>query len=321
MQKYPAWHPEGFERYREIFPDTPDLNLSQDRILNREFITAWNRPEQEIRKELQSISHDVTIVFVRGFLGSFMPGNLKQSVRHMHGLGFDTILVRTNTGGSSIENSVRIRKRIQNRENRRRIVFCGHSRGALECLLALESPDLASMCAAVIMSQTAYGPSAIIDSMLYGKYGESKNNLTALKERFQALALHLIGAGKGGRELASARWKNLTSRVDSIRWPFPVLQCASWSSQPTTWLDSWHERLGQIHPGRAHDGQFYLDDLIWPNLPHVLLPQIDHAQPAVGGFGFHPARYWQTLIHLVLAKPLQCYPGPGFIIINYRVKH
>ena len=104
----------------------------------------------------------------------------------------------------------------------------------------------------------------------------------------------------GGRELTSDLWPALVGRVDRIRWPFPVLQTASWSSQPTAWLDSFHERLGEIGPGRAHDGQFFLDDLIWPGLPHVLLPHVDHAQPAVGGHGFDPARYWLAVLSVVL---------------------
>ena len=80
-------------------------------------------------------------------------------------------------------------------------------------------------------------------------------------------------------------------------------ETASWSSQPTAWLDSFHERLGEIGPGRAHDGQFFLDDLIWPGLPHVLLPDVDHAQPAVGGHGFDPARYWLAVLSVAPAMP------------------
>lgn len=66
------------------------------------------------------------------------------------------------------------------------------------------------------------------------------------------------------------------------------------------WLDSFHERLGEIRPGVAHDGQFYLDDLVWPGLPHVLLPHLDHAQPVMDGFGFDSRRYWLALVLLAL---------------------
>ena len=86
--------------------------------------------------------------------------------------------------------------------------------------------------------------------------------------------------------------------VDAAHRDYPVWQTASWSSQPTTWLDSFHERLGEIRPGCAHDGQFFLEDLIWPGLPHVLLSHVDHAQPAMGGFGFDHVRYWKVVLTL-----------------------
>jgi hypothetical protein len=81
---------------------------------------------------------------------------------------------------------------------------------------------------------------------------------------------------------------------------YRVLQTASWSATPTTWLDSFHQRLGEIAPGVAHDGQFFLHELVWPALPNVLLPRVDHAQPAMGGHGFDHARYWAAMISLIL---------------------
>jgi hypothetical protein len=116
----------------------------------------------------------------------------------------------------------------------------------------------------------------------------------------QHAALAILDARPGGRELTSAVWPRIVDRIAGRRWPFPVVQTASWSTVPTAWLDSFHERLGAIGPGRAHDGQFFLDDLIWPDLPHVLLPRVDHAQPAVGGYGFDPSRYWLAILSLVL---------------------
>ena len=63
----------------------------------------------------------------------------------------------------------------------------------------------------------------------------------------------------------------------------------------------------EIAPLRAHDGQFLLEDLIWPGLPHVLLPEVDHAQPVLGGAGFDAARYWMTLL-AVLLEPAAAAP-------------
>jgi hypothetical protein len=146
-----------------------------------------------------------------------------------------------------------------------------------------------------------HGSSYVMESVLDGRHREhSYSSHRRVSEALQRTSLVLIRADRGGRELTSDVWPALVGGVERIVWPFRVIQTASWSSQPTAWLDSFHGRLGEIGPGRAHDGQFFLEDLIWPELPHVLLPRVDHAQPAMGGFGFDTVRYWLTLLSLVL---------------------
>ena len=201
-------------------------------------------------------------------------------------------------------------QQLRERPTRERLVFCGHSRGGLECLVLLAGDEsIARRCDGVGLSQTPHGPSFVMESVLQGRHrGPSFSPRRRAAEAAQHALLALIGARGGGRELTSAVWPALVGRVDRIRWPFPVLQTASWSSRPTAWLDSFHERLGEIGPGRAHDGQFFLDDLIWPGLPHVLLPHVDHAQPAVGGHGFDPARYWLAVLSVLLRMSMS---NPG----------
>jgi hypothetical protein len=150
----------------------------------------------------------------------------------------------------------------------------------------------------VVLSQTPRGPSAVLESLLLRTHQDSVGRRRWAEEWTQRLGLHAVGAARGGRQLTSGPLAELVATVDEFAPEFPVWQTASWSSQPTTWLDSFHERLGEIRPGAAHDGQFFLEDLIWPGLPHVLLPHIDHAQPAMGGFGFDHVRYWKLLITL-----------------------
>ena len=111
--------------------------------------------------------------------------------------------------------------------------------------------------------------------------------------------LSFVRARTGGYDLTSETWPSLVQDIANSEWPFPVLQTASWSIKPTAWLDSFHARLSEIFPGQAHDGQFYLNDLIWPKFAHILLPEVDHAQPAMGGAGFDCSRYWLTTLSVL----------------------
>ena len=82
----------------------------------------------------------------------------------------------------------------------------------------------------------------------------------------------------------------------------PTLAVASWSLEPSAWLDSQHARLGAIRPHCAHDGLFFLEDLVWPTARTVLLPRIDHSQPCVGGLDFPHARFWHALATVAVAE-------------------
>jgi hypothetical protein len=152
-----------------------------------------------------------------------------------------------------------------------------------------------------VISQTPHGPSAVLESLLLRLHQESLVGARRRwAERLQRAGLGALGAGPGGRALTGDELAPVVQRLEAAPRDFPMLQTASWSSRPTAWLDSFHERLGEIRPGCAHDGQFYLEDLVWPGLPHVLLPHVDHAQPVMGGFGFDSARYWLATVALLV---------------------
>jgi pimeloyl-ACP methyl ester carboxylesterase len=296
-----AWTPEGFERYRDLYPHTPALNPEPDPIWTMRFTDAWRSGLRGVESALRARAADTTVVFMRGYLGRYMPHNLSAPCSALRRLGFDAFIARHRSGGTVEHNVAAVAAQLQRRRLRERIVFCGHSRGGLESLRLLAShPWIAKRCDGVALSQTPHGPSFVMDSVLAGLHRERRFSMRRrVAETLQRLSLTLIGARPGGRELTSAVWPAVVATVDRRRWPFRVVQTASWSSQPTAWLDSFHGRLGEIGPGRAHDGQFFLDDLVWPGLPHVLLPHLDHAQPAVGGLGFDHARYWLSILTVV----------------------
>ncbi|MDQ3002696.1 MAG: hypothetical protein M3Y08_15705 [Fibrobacterota bacterium] len=301
-----TWSPQGFENHRVLFPRTAALDPGLDLECNSRFAEAWLGGTPRLEALLRPHASDLTVVFVRGFLGHYMPGNLVLPCKALRRMGFDAFIADNLPGGTVGGNVAALTRQLAGRTSRARLFFCGHSRGGLESLTLLAGNDsLSRRCAGVAMSQTAHGPSYVMESVLQGRHREKGYSLQKrIAEAVQRAGLFIVGAHAGGVELTSSRWPSLVERVDRIPWAFPVLQTASWSVRPTAWLDSFHERLGEIGPGRAHDGQFFLEDLLWPGIPHVLLPRLDHAQPAVGGHGFDHVRYWLIILSLVLSRSI-----------------
>ena len=297
-----SWSPRGFDRFRALFPATPPLCPEPDAAGTARFIAAWEAGEAAAAASLAPRAPTTTVVLVRGYLGRYMPGHFHAARRALGLLGFDVFIARTRAGGDVATNVAALRRHLARRPTRPRLVFAGHSRGGLECLTLLKAePALAARCDGVALSQTPRGPSRVIESVLLGRHRERRFRWRRrLSEAAQRAALLALGARRGGLELSSEVWPLRVAAVEGVAWPFPVLQTASWSLRPTAWLDSFHGRLAEIGPGRAHDGQFFLDDLVWPGLPHVLLPEVDHAQPAMGGCGFDAARYWVTVLAVLL---------------------
>lgn len=296
----PPWDPAGFDTYRERFPATPALTLPPDHT--PAFIDAWHTlaDPHERRAALYSIParERTTVVFIRGYLGHYMPENFVATRDAIRRAGFHAFIAKNSAGGPVAENASRLAVELARRvPPEHALIFCGHSRGGLEALTLLSRhPHLIARTRAVLLSQTPRGPSYVLESVLSGRHADSLTARRRLAELTQRVGLHLVRAHPGGLELHREALAALVSSLSPQRLGVPVLQTASWSSRPTTWLDSFHERLGEIRPGVAHDGQFYLEDLLWPELPHILLPHLDHAQPVMDGFGFDSARYWSTLI-------------------------
>ncbi|MEP6692954.1 MAG: hypothetical protein ABJD07_17485 [Gemmatimonadaceae bacterium] len=297
------WRPEGFDDYPAHFPRTPTLAPDPDRAWSARFAEAWREGPAAAADSFGSRASHTTIVCVRGFLGHYMPGYMWDALRALRRAGFDALLARNSPVDTVSENVERIAADIAGRQTRERLVFCGHSRGGLESLTLLAwHPSLASRCDGVALSQTPRGSSRIMESVLQRRHAASlRGARRRAAEVGQRVGVTLLGARRAGSELTSPAWHAAVERVSDIAWQFPVLQTASWSSTPTTWLESFHARLHQIAPGRAHDGQFFLDELIWPGLPHVLLPEVDHAQPAMGGHGFDSGLYWLCVLRVLFA--------------------
>lgn len=301
-----TWSPTGFAEYRERFPATGELALGAIEDRSAGFIAAWERwLEPGARHEaLWSVPRrDRTrVIFVRGYLGHYMPGNLVPGRDALRRAGWRANIVENRAGGPLAGNVERLLAEIARVPEGHEVVLCGHSRGGLEAWMAAErSPRRVR---AVILSQTPRRRSWVLESVLLGRHPRGWSRRA--REEVQRLGLVALRAREGGLELAEIeRHLGPLGQPSPERRSYPVVQTASWSSRPTTWLDSFHERLSELRPGVAHDGQFYVEDLLWPGpgrVGHVLLPHLDHAQPAMDGFGFDSGRYWQTLVGWVLSE-------------------
>ncbi len=303
------WSPEGFDDYRSRFPATPSLPVLSD--ATPAFIAAWHALADPLvrRAALYSDPHRTrtTVVFIRGYLGHYMRGNLVPARDAIDRSGYATFIAKNAAGGTVADNVTRLEAELDARvPSYHRLIFCGHSKGGLEALTLVDKrPDLAARTRAVILSQTPRGPSHVLESVLTRRHRNTLTPRRTMAELTQRLGITAIAARPGGLELTRDHLPRVVEPLMArgLLRAFPVIQTASWSSRPTTWLDSFHERLGEIRPGVAHDGQFYLEDLLWPGLPHILLPHLDHAQPVMDGFGFDSARYWSTLLAQVALGP------------------
>jgi hypothetical protein len=301
-----AWSPDGFLDYQRLYPATPAFPLPE-MDTSRRFAELWRAlggaGGEALRRRLATGYRDESFVILRGYLGNYMPGNLVAARDALRALGIDAFIARNGAGATIAENAARVAAEVKRRVPRgRRLVFLGHSKGGIEALRILaDDPDLAGRTRAVVLSQTPRGASAVLESLLLRRHQASLRGPGRVwAERIQRLGLRLIGADRSGHELTSEALAAVLAPLDVAGRPFRLLQTASWSSRPTTWLDSFHQRLGEIRPGCAHDGQFYLEDLVWPGVPHVLLPRVDHAQPVMSGHGFDSARYWLAVAALEL---------------------
>lgn len=279
-----------FQAFRTLYPATPAIPMP-DPVVTERFLQRWQDPEP-VR------APGVSVLFIRGYLGNWMPGNLVGPARAVEGH------ILPNAAGATVaENLPGLMSALRDRVPDGPFLLCGHSKGGLEALALLKAePDLDARCRGVLLSQTPRGESAVLASLLAGRHADSLTFGRRLEESVQRVGLHAIGAARGGRALVEPELQPVIEELDAFEPSCPVWQTASWSSRPTTWLDSFHGRLSEVRPGCAHDGQFFLEDLVWPGLPHVLLAHVDHAQPVVGGFGFDHVRYWQVLIEVFLAN-------------------
>jgi len=294
-----TWSPHGFSAYRALYPATPQLEGRVRSDATGEFIVAWDQDDGLCPPA------DISCIFVRGLFGEWIPGHFTGPLRALERASVQAIIARSRASGTIAANAALIQRDIEQRiPAANRLAFLCHSKGGLDALALLaRSAALRERTAAVVLCQTPRGGCAVLESVLLGRYAESIGGARRrVQEALARAAIAACGARPACAELTSGHIEPTVSRIDAAALPLPVVSVASWSGTPTAWLDSQHGRLQTIRPGCAHDGLFFVEQLLWPAAEQVLLPQLDHSQPTVGGAGFDHTRFWRALVTLALRR-------------------
>jgi len=291
------WHPLGFSDYRRLFPDGPRLEPLALVDATAEFVVTWD----DLPTAFPSIP-DACFVFVRGLFGSWIPRHFARPVRALTRMGLRAIIAKTDAVGTIEENSRAIERDVLRRTRPDdSLVFLCHSKGGLDALAALlNSTKLRTRTAAVALCQVPRGGCPVLEAALLGEHVNSASRGEKMKERLAALVLDACGARPGCLDVTGRYIEGWVRRIDACDALPPIVSVASWSSDPTSWLESQHERMKSIRAGWAHDGLFFSEHLVWPTGEQVLLPRLDHSQPCVGGSGFDHGRFWLVMARLAL---------------------
>jgi hypothetical protein len=243
-----------------------------------------------------------TVLLVRGLFGAWIPGHFRAPLRHLRALGWEAQIARTHPAGTLERNGRELQRQVQQLVAQgRRPVFLAHSKGGLEVMLALlAQPELAAATGGFVGVQMPRAGAAWLESVFAGAHHDSRGSCDRWREARDGAVLSVLGARAACAELNGRHVGAIAQRIDAQRLPFPWLTLASHAARATRTLELQHARLDRIAPGAPHDGVFYTADQLWPGRRNLLLADIDHAQPSVGGLGFAHDRFWAALLALCL---------------------
>lgn len=283
------WTPQGFERYAAYYPRTAWPPVAEAYDLTRDFIARWQAGDGHAASRVR------TVAITPGLFSEFLPHALAPAVRALTAAGFRVVRPRARSRYGVREQAARIAQAlIAALEPGERFVWCGHSKGAIDLLYALETtPSLREACVAAAVVQPAVGLSRVVDRWQYAP--------RSLSERVGRALLASSAVRGGVREISRTRDPVVGEWLARFEPVVPTVCAVSWSIRPTSWVDSYHRTLNEIAPGYAHDGQFLLVDQRLAGASLVCLPEIDHAQPVLGGYGFDAGRFWRTLVEVALS--------------------
>lgn len=297
------WSPRDWHTYRDWYSQTPPVDTGAARR-NAEFINIWNSRSSDKRLPDGCGKNAGKFLFVlaRGLFGSLMPGNFVAVRNHLDRAGAHVIRTTIRAAGSVETHADFIaRESLAAASDAERFIFLCQSKGGLDALWAImQNEQLRERTAGVILMQTPSAASQVLESVIAGKHADTLSGpFDRAMQPLKSAALKAPFLRPGSRQLIEPHVGEIVDTLRACEFSFPVVSVATWSIRPTSWVDSFHKRLGEIRPGAAHDGQFYLEDQFWPAFEQLILGEIDHAQPVMGGGGFDPVPLWNCLLHLL----------------------
>jgi hypothetical protein len=254
---------------------SPNLTESA-RDHTEHFVSAWRMTcdDNGAPGELRTQAAGLQFVFVRGLFGRWIPRHFTAPLRLLQRSGIDCMIAKSNASGTVEVNAGLIERDLAARAPPgSRLIFLCHSKGGLDVLAMLEaSASLRSRTQAIVLCQTPRGGCAILESVLNGEHQDGARPIDRFKERIANAAIGALHAKPACVQLTGGAIGERLAGFESAARGIATIAVASWSREPTAWLDSQHERLGRIRPGCAHDGLFYTEDLLWPASRQLLLP-------------------------------------------------
>ncbi len=279
------WSPRGFHRFAELFPATGWASPAAHDDLTAQFVDAW-------RDDSPSSQPVTDIVLTPGLFAEWLPTAFGGARRAFRRRGYRVLKTPVRTARTVREQAETLARQVRHSlSETTSFAWCTHSKGGLDALWALRSdPVLRQRCAFVVAVQVPVGHSWVVERWLRAP--------GSLRERAMGRLLRGRQFAGGIRDVSLARDVAVRDWLAAFETPVPLVHVVSWSTRPTSWLDSYHRELNAMRPGVAHDGQFYLADQRLPGVPVVCLPELDHAQPVLGGFGLDVGRLWLTLLEI-----------------------
>jgi alpha-beta hydrolase superfamily lysophospholipase len=282
------WTPEGFEAYAVHYPGTAWPPVPKERDRTEAFIARWRSAEPYRPNGVG------TVVLTPGLFSEWLPRCFAPAARALSAAGFRVVRTRVRSRHGVRDQAARIAAEVMTKlEPDERFVWCGHSKGAIDLLYALQTTaPLRKACAAAVVAQPAVGISRVVDRW--------QNEPRGVRERIGRALIASEPVREGVREISGGRDPVIADWLEGFEPSVPTVCAVSWSIQPTSWVDSYHRTLNEIAPGHAHDGQFLMVDQRLPEASLVCLPELDHAQPVLGGHSFDAGRFWRTLVEIAL---------------------
>lgn len=247
-----------------------------------------------------TLENNINIILVRGIFGNLLKGNMLSFMRELDSRGVNVRYAEIIHSDSVKANAKRISNQISSIDGP--IIILAHSKGGLDALYGLQSPEHWDKIKAVGIAQTTNSPSFVMKTMFNKTSANERNRLSLpLRLRLSALGiiLKLVRMHKGATDLASDETISYANAINNTDFPFPVFAISTWSKEPTSIVDSYHRVLNSLNKGTHHDGQFYLYQQFWPRFKNILIDDVDHAEIVLPNGKFDETLFWMNYLKFI----------------------